>query len=79
MDEAKDEVDISSCFFTVKDVDGAELLVTPDYKRAFQLKQFHPGSTVHVAFTLDVGVDMDPSVLKQLLNQAAENESGNEA
>src|SRR6266704_1328294 len=74
-EEEKDEVDISSCVFTVKDPDGVELLVTPDYKRAFQLKQFHPDSTVHVAFTLDVGMDMDPKLLKQLLSQAAENEN----
>lgn len=70
MAKPEEEIDVSSCVFRVKDADGNEILVTPDYKRAFQLKQLHPGSAVFVEATIDVGVNMDPAVLKQLLGQA---------
>lgn len=79
MSKDEQEIDVSSCVFRVKDSDGTEILVTPDYKRAFQLKQLHPGSAVFVEATVDVGMNMDPSVLQAIMGNATGVEIDDEA
>lgn len=60
------ELDVSECTFTVKDADGSIILATSDYKRAFQVKQFNPGSKVFVEAKVDVTIESF-DVLKEVM------------